>query len=247
MNISKHFSWGQDAPFLLALAILLPPPFARNSQPFSVNGFRPLSAAPWVREVHARCLLYPEYHSRRWHVHILPVLDWDQKQWLIVPTHYPFHLASLAGHRNNSSISFTVHVKVDWSSTTLVWRTLAKFGECRRDWHFITDINSSGLINLMELHQKNARTAYWVPIPLTEVGDQVVSTELTRKGDRSAISLLHPISRAQNIEGVIRRDLDQSASEYKPKIGKSKTYALIRRFPLHAFRHSDLQLDTQLR
>ena len=71
--------------------------------------------------------------------------------------------------------------------------------------------------------------------------DRVVSTELTRKGDRSAMSLLHSIARARNIESVIRRDLDQSVSEYKPKTGKSKTYALIRRFPLHAFRHSDLK------
>ena len=108
LNIPKHFSWGQDTPFLLTLAILLPPsPFARNSQPFSVNGFRLLSAEPWVSEVHARCLLleYPRYRSRRWHVKILPVFDWDQKQWLIVPTHYPFHLACL-GSRNNSPTFF---------------------------------------------------------------------------------------------------------------------------------------------
>jgi len=59
---------------------------------------------PWVREAHARCLLlgYPEYRIRRWHVNILPVPDWDQKQWLIVPTHYPFHLACLAGSGNSS-------------------------------------------------------------------------------------------------------------------------------------------------
>ena len=35
------------------------------SQRFFVNAFRPLSAKPWVRRVHVRCLLlgYPDYHS----------------------------------------------------------------------------------------------------------------------------------------------------------------------------------------
>ena len=82
LNISKHFSWGQDTPFLLTLAILLPPsPFARNSQPFSVNGFRLLPAEPWVSEVHARCLLleYPRYCSRRWHVKILPLCSTETR------------------------------------------------------------------------------------------------------------------------------------------------------------------------
>jgi len=90
LNISKHFSWGQDTPFLLTLAILLPPsPFSQNSQPFSINGFRLLSTEPWVSEAHSRCLLleYPRYPSRQWHIHILPVLNWDQEQWVWVFFH----------------------------------------------------------------------------------------------------------------------------------------------------------------
>ena len=109
LSISKHFSWEQDIPFLLTLAILLPSSsFSQNSQLLSVNGFHSLSAEPWVREIHACCLLlkYPRYCCRQWHVKILPVLDWDQKQWFIVLTHYPFYLTCLAGCRNNSLTFF---------------------------------------------------------------------------------------------------------------------------------------------
>ena len=71
--------------------------------------------------------------------------------------------------------------------------------------------------------------------------DRVTSTELTREGDRSAMSRLHSNARAWNIASVIRRDLDESSSDSGPKILQTKTYALIRRLPPRAFRHSDLK------